>query len=102
MPSQISFAFPADQAALGYAAHSRGLYRAAAQLHKNAACWGNQNAVAYLANTPHYLRADVRPLGWAAAHAPLDDPRGVASYDEAVAHAQDTLANTAKPTVACT
>src|ERR1700754_3735788 len=27
------------------------------------------------------------------------DPRGVASYDEAVAHAQDTLANTAKPTV---
>ncbi|HVE09552.1 MAG TPA: enoyl-CoA hydratase [Paraburkholderia sp.] len=29
------------------------------------------------------------------------DPRGVASYDEAVAHAQATLANTGKPTVAC-
>ena len=30
-------ASPGDQAALGNAAHARGLYRAAAQLHKNAA-----------------------------------------------------------------
>lgn len=29
------------------------------------------------------------------------DPRGVASYDEAVARAQTTLANTSKPTIAC-
>ena len=32
---------PGDQAALGDAAHARGLYRDAAQLHKNAAARGN-------------------------------------------------------------
>jgi hypothetical protein len=60
-------AFPADQAALGDAADTRGLYRDAAQLHKNAARRGNLSAVAYLASTPRWLRADVRPLCWAAA-----------------------------------
>ena len=72
-------AFPGDQAALGDAAHDRGLYRDAAQLHKNAAARGNLRAVLYLSGPPHYLRADVRPLRWAAAHVALDDPGGVAS-----------------------
>ena len=71
-------AFPGDQARLGDAAHARGLYRDAAQIHKNAAARGNFDAVFYLSDPPHYLRADVGPLRWAAAHAPLDDPRAVA------------------------
>ena len=71
-------AFPGDQAALGDAAHARGLYRDAAQLHKNAAARGNFRAVLYLSRPPPYFRADDRPLRWAAAHAALDDPRGVA------------------------
>ena len=71
-------AFPGDQARLGDAAHARGLYRDAAQLHKNAAARGNLGAALYLANHPHYLRPDVRPVRWAIAHAPLDDPLGVA------------------------
>ena len=70
-------AFPADQATLGDAAHARGLYRDAAQLHKNAAACGNLHAAFYLANPPHYLR--VRPVRWAAARVPLDDPAAVAS-----------------------
>jgi hypothetical protein len=74
-------AFPADQATLGDAADARGLYRDAAQLHKNAAACGNLHAVLYLSNTPHYLRADVRPVRWAAAHVSLDNPprRGLAA-----------------------
>jgi Trypsin-like peptidase domain len=76
-------AFPADQAALGDAAHFRGLYRDAAQLHKNAAERGSLTAVFYLTRPPGYprpayLRNDVRPVHWAVAHAPLDDPYGVA------------------------
>ena len=71
-------AFPGDQAALGDAAHARGLYRDAAQLHKNAAARGNLHAVFYLSNPPHYLRADVRPVRWAVAHVSLDDPGAVA------------------------
>ena len=71
-------AFPGDQAMLGYAAHARGLYRDAAQLHKNAAADGNLDAVFYLANPPHYLRNNVRPVRWAIAHVSLDDPAGVA------------------------
>ena len=71
-------ASPADQAALGDAAHARGLYRDAAQLHKNAAARGNLDAVFYLSNPPHCLRADVRPVRWAVAHVSLDDPGAVA------------------------
>jgi len=71
-------AFPGGQAALGDAAHARGLYRDAAQLWKNAAARGNLHAVLYLSNPPHYLRADVRPVRWAVAHIPLDDSLGVA------------------------
>ena len=72
-------AAPGDQAALGDAAHARGLYRDAAQLHKNAAASGNPRAALYLSDPPACLRADPRPAHWAAAHAALDDPDAVAS-----------------------
>jgi hypothetical protein len=62
-------AAPADQAALGGAAHDRGLYRDAAQLHKNAAASGNLRAAHYLSDPPDRLRADPRPAYWAAARA---------------------------------
>ena len=71
-------AAPGDQAALGDAAHARGLYRDAAQLHKNAAASGNLHAAFYLSSPPACLRADPRPAHWAAAHAALDDPGAVA------------------------
>ena len=72
-------AAPGDQAALGDAAHARGLYRDAAQLHKNAAASGNPRAALYLSDPPACLRADPRPAHWAAAHAALDNPGDVAS-----------------------
>ena len=71
-------AAPGDQAALGNAAHARSLYRAAVQLHKNAAASGNPRAVLYLSQPPDCLRADTRPAHWAATHAPLDRPVTVA------------------------
>ena len=67
-----------DQAALGAAADDRGLYRAAAQLHKNAAASGSLRAASYLTHPPPCLRADARPASWAAAYVSLDDPEGVA------------------------
>jgi hypothetical protein len=70
-------AAPGEQAALGAAAHDRGLYRDAAQLHKNAAASGNPRAALYLSDPPACLRADPRPAHWAATHAALDDPYGV-------------------------
>jgi TIR domain len=77
-------AAPGDQAALGDAAHDRGLYRDAAQLHKNAAASGNLHAAIYLSHPPACLRADPRPAHWAAAHAhaPLDDPAAHVPLDE--------------------
>ena len=78
-------AAPGDQAALGDAAHDRGLYRDAAQLHKNAAASGNPSAALYLSDPPACLRADPRPAHWAAAHAALDDPDGVARLLDAPA-----------------
>ena len=71
-------ASPGDQARLGDAAAARGLYRDAAQLHKNVAAYGNLRAVFYLSGPRHYLRNDVRPVHWAVAHAPLGDPHAVA------------------------
>ena len=71
-------AFPGDQATLGDAAAARGLYRAAAQLHKNAAACGNLRAVRYLSNPLHCLRGDVRPVRWAIAHVAIEDPGAVA------------------------
>ena len=63
---------------LGDAAHARGLYRDATQLHKTAAASGSPRAALYLSHPPDCLRADLRPAHWAAAHAPLDDPDDVA------------------------
>ena len=74
-----AYAGPGDQAALGDAAAGRGLYRAAAQLHKNAAVGGDLRAAEWLAYPPGCLRADPRPAHWAAAHAPLEDPGRVAA-----------------------
>jgi uncharacterized protein YidB (DUF937 family) len=71
-------ASPSDQATLGFAAHRRGLYRDAAQLHKNAAARGNQSAALYLSEPREYMRADLRPVLWAAAQVTLDDPGNVA------------------------
>ena len=70
-------AAPGDQAQLGDAAWARGLYRDAAQLHKNAAASGNPDAAFYLSDPPASLRADPRPARWAAAHAALDHPAAV-------------------------
>jgi hypothetical protein len=74
------FAFPADQAELGDAAHALGLYRDAAQLHKNAAARGNALAALYLSHSraKHYFSADIRPARWAVAHVSLDEPGAVA------------------------
>ena len=69
---------PADQAALGDAAAARGLYRDAAQLHKNAAAAGNLRAASYLSGRPSCLRDDARPVRWAVAHGALDEPGAVA------------------------
>jgi uncharacterized protein YidB (DUF937 family) len=87
-------AAPGDQAALGDGAHARGLFRDAAQLHKNAAASGNPRAARYLGKPlatlqfdlmtwppiPRfsYLHKDPRPGYWAAAHVTLDDQRVVA------------------------
>jgi hypothetical protein len=74
-------AAPSDQATLGDAAHDRGLYRAAAQLHKNAAASGNRCAVDYLTYPPACLRTPA-PVYWAAAHAPLDDPDAMTRLED--------------------
>ena len=66
-------ATPGDQAALGDAADGRGLYRDAAQLHKNAAADGDFRSAKWLADPPPCLHADPRPAHWAAAHASLGD-----------------------------
>ena len=73
-------AAPGDQAALGGAAHARGLYRDAAQLHKNAAASGNLRAVLYLSrDLPDCLATDPRPAHWAATYISLNDPGGLAN-----------------------
>ena len=84
---------PADQAALGDAADARGLYRDAAQLHKNAAAAGNLRAASYLSARPPCLHDDVRPVRWAVAYAALDDPGAVATLlrDLRGAGAQDQV-----------
>ena len=69
---------PGDQAALGAAAHARGLYRNATQLYKNAATSGHHDAIRYLAQPPGSLRSHPGPAHWAAAHVPLDYPGDVA------------------------
>ena len=70
-------AFPADQAALGDAAHDRGLYRDAAQLYKNAAARGNLHAFSYLSNPSDLLHLDACSIRWVIDHAPLGTPGAV-------------------------
>ena len=72
------YASPGDQARLGDAAHARGLFRIAAQLHKNAAAAGNLQSIFFFSDTPYYLREDARPVRWAIEHSPLDDPYAMA------------------------
>ena len=84
---------PADLATLGIAAHDRGLLRAAAQLDKHAA---HRDAIAarHLLGVLHRCcPADYRPAQWAATHAALDDPHGVAYllYGLREAGAQDQV-----------
>jgi hypothetical protein len=71
-------ASPDDQAILGTASHDRGLYRDAAQLHKNAAAAGIIRSAIYLARPPGCLAGDHSPAWWAATHADLRDPGAVA------------------------
>jgi hypothetical protein len=72
-------AAPGDQATLGRAAHDRGLYRDAAQLHKNAATSGDPHALSYLSRPSGCLPVDPRLARWAVAHADLDNPNAVAN-----------------------
>ncbi|MEU5117025.1 hypothetical protein AB0G64_36750 [Streptomyces longwoodensis] len=72
-------AHPADLTALGNAAWDRGLYRDAAQLHKNATSHGNPYAAAIFVRSLHALHpTDQHPAQWAATYATVDDPRAVA------------------------
>jgi len=71
-------ATPGDQTALGDAANARGLFRDAAQLHKNAAASGNPRAALNLCLLSVGLRTFPRLAHWAATHAALDHPRDVA------------------------
>ncbi|MFJ8150566.1 hypothetical protein ACIQ6R_36875 [Streptomyces sp. NPDC096048] len=72
-------AHPGDLAVLGDAAWARGLFRDAAQLHKNATARGNQKAALRLVDLLRALYPeDRRPADWVAAHFPLDDPAEVA------------------------
>jgi hypothetical protein len=82
-----AYASPVDQAALGDAADARGLYRIAAQLHKNAAASGKPRAAQYFGHPPACLRGDARPASWAAAHLPLDDPGAVLALFEGLTEA---------------
>ncbi|MER7179964.1 hypothetical protein ABT404_10865 [Streptomyces hyaluromycini] len=69
---------PADLTALGDAAWDRGLYRDAAQLHKNATPHSTRAAAALVRHFHLFQPDDHRPVQWTAAHVPLDDPYEVA------------------------
>ncbi|WP_330342618.1 hypothetical protein [Streptomyces sp. NBC_00557] len=81
-------AHPTDLNTLGDAAWDRGLYRDAAQLHKNATAHRNPHAPATLVRHFRQLHpTDLRPTAWAAAHASLDDPYTVARLLDALREA---------------
>ncbi|MFF4554386.1 hypothetical protein [Streptomyces sp. NPDC001422] len=72
-------AHPADLTELGNAAWNRGLYRDAAQLHKNATIHGNPYAAEHLVNNLNSVHpGDPHPAHWAAAHVALDNPSAIA------------------------
>ncbi|MFJ1772423.1 hypothetical protein ACIOFQ_19690 [[Kitasatospora] papulosa] len=83
-----SHARPAELYTLGLAAQARGLYRDAAQLHKNATTHGHPYAASQLIHHLHTLHPkDPRPAEWASTHAALDDPDEVSSLLNALRHA---------------
>jgi hypothetical protein len=72
---------PASLPTLAEAAADRGLLRDAARLRKQATTQGDVEAATALVKRWHFLPGhptDPRPAQWAAAHAALDDPDGVA------------------------
>ncbi|KUO09398.1 hypothetical protein AQJ58_25755 [Streptomyces sp. DSM 15324] len=78
---------PADLCILGEAAWSRGLYRDAAQLHKNATAHGDPNAPQSLVSHFRDLHpTDPRPAHWAAAHAAIDHPGAVSLLFDYLTH----------------
>jgi hypothetical protein len=87
-------AHPADLTALGDAAWARGLYRDAVQLDKHATSHSAQAASKLVIRLHTLHPADRRPARHAAAHAPLDDPAGVASLLERLRRVGEKLATT--------
>ena len=85
------FASPGDLPTLGRAAEDRGLLRDAARLLKHATELGENIWLAIdfmrLWYSVHPHSPDPRPAHWAAEHAPLDDPVGVASLLDALRQA---------------
>jgi hypothetical protein len=76
------FASPGELPTLASAAEDRGLLRDAARLRKHAAGLGDSRQAAAFIRFWHSLNPhspDPRPAQWAAAHASLDDPGGVAA-----------------------
>ncbi|MFF8932410.1 hypothetical protein ACF1AO_34675 [Streptomyces longwoodensis] len=72
-------AHPTDLPELGNAAWNRGLYRDAAQLHKNATTHGSTHAARCLVERLHTLHpTNPRPAQWAAEHVALGNPSAVA------------------------
>jgi hypothetical protein len=84
---------PADLTTLGDAAYDRGLPRAAAQIYKHAGHRDAPAAVRLIAVLRQCCPGDHRPAQWAAGHAALDNPGGVASllYRLRGAGAQDQV-----------
>ncbi|WP_327250941.1 hypothetical protein [Streptomyces sp. NBC_01244] len=71
-------AHPADLTTLGDAAWSRGLYRDAAQLHKQAVAHGNTAPAAALVDHLRSLHpADLHPSRWVATSASAENPSAV-------------------------
>jgi hypothetical protein len=83
-------ASPVDLPALAAAAEDRGLLRDAARLRKTAARHGSITEAANLVRSLHALdpgSTGSGPAPWAAAHAPLDNPRDVAALLNALREA---------------
>jgi hypothetical protein len=79
----------ADLINLAKAAQARGLHRDAARLYKQASAHGDPVAGIHLVRWLHTLHPDdQRPADWAAAHASLDDPAGVAQLLRALGDAE--------------
>ncbi|MFD7784122.1 hypothetical protein ACFV4Q_13645 [Streptomyces nojiriensis] len=87
---------PSDLNALGNAAWDHGLYRDAAQLHKNATAHGDPRAAVALVNHLHALHpTDLSAARWATTHAVDDGPGSIVALLKALrdagAHEQVTV-----------